>query len=104
MTTGVRMARWIMIALTLAGLIIAFLTRSPGLLGVSILMILVGSFGTVFSIAAERVSANARPDASMLPPEALAAIREKARVKASEGASTGNGESRPTAAVGGQRS
>ncbi|SFN38651.1 hypothetical protein [Dokdonella immobilis] len=97
------MARWILIGLTLAGLVTAFLTRSPGVLGVSILMILIGSFGTVFSIAAERVSANARPDASMLPPEALLAIREKAKARASEGASSSHGEARPGPAVGGQR-
>jgi hypothetical protein len=94
------MARWILIGLTLAGLMVAFLTRSPGVLGVSILMILIGSFGTVFSIAAERVSANARPDASMLPPEALVAIREKARIKAAERASATTAETRPGKAIG----
>jgi hypothetical protein len=48
-----------------------------------LLICFIGAVGTVFSIAAERVSANARPDATMLPPEALAAIRDKAR-KANE--------------------
>ena len=67
------MTRWIMIAITLLGLVIALLTRSPGLLGIALLMMLVGLCGTVFSLAAERVSANTRPDAAMLPPEALAA-------------------------------
>ncbi|HOX71794.1 hypothetical protein [Dokdonella sp.] len=76
------MTRWIMIAITLLGLVIALLTRSPGLLGIALLMMLVGLCGTVFSLAAERVSANTRPDAAMLPPEALAAIREKAKARA----------------------
>ena len=81
------MTRWIMIALTLLGLVMAILTRSPGLLGLALLMFFVGAFGLVFSMAAERVSANSRSDASMLPPEALIAIRDKARAKAIEQAS-----------------
>lgn len=84
------MTRWIMIAMALIGLIMAIFTRSPGVLGLGLLICFVGAVGTVFSIAAERVSANARPDVTMLPPEALAAIRDKARSKAIEqGASTG---------------
>ena len=80
------MTRWLMIALTLLGLVMAILTRSPGLLGIALLMIFVGLCGTVFSLAAERVSANTRPDAAMLPPEALVAIREKAKARATAGA------------------
>lgn len=76
------MTRWLMIAITLLGLFMAVLTRSPGLLGFALLMMFVGLCGTVFSLAAERVSANTRPEAAMLPPEALAAIREKAKARA----------------------
>ena len=94
------MTRWIMIGLTLLGLIIAFLTRSPSLLGLAILMMIVGSFGTVFSIAADRISSNARPDSSMLPPEALVAIREKARTRAAQGSAQGQVEKSSAAAMG----
>lgn len=72
------MARWILIATTLLGLIMALLTRSPALLGLALLMTVVGLFGTVLSLAATRISANSRPDIAMLPPEALRAIRDKA--------------------------
>jgi disulfide bond formation protein DsbB len=91
------MTRWIMISMTLIGLIMAILTRSPGILGLALLMCFVGAFGTIFSIAGERVSANARPDATMLPPEALAAIRDKARARASEQAAAANPQDRATA-------
>ena len=93
------MTRWIMISLTLIGLIMAIVTRSPGVLGLALLMCFVGAFGTVFSIAAERVSSNARPDASMLPPEALAAIRDKARARANEQASTREAQARAPASA-----
>lgn len=92
------MTRWIMISLTLIGLITAIVTRSPGVLGLALLICFVGAFGTVFSIAAERVSSNARPDASMLPPEALAAIREKARARANEQSAPGGAQAPATAA------
>lgn len=75
------MTRWIMIAMTLTGLAIAILTRNPGVLGLGLLMTVVGLFGTVLSLAADRVSANSRPDVAMLPPEALRAIRDKANAK-----------------------
>ncbi len=77
------MTRWIMIALALIGLVVAILTRSPGVLGLALLMTVVGLFGTVLSMAADRVSANSRPDVAMLPPEALHAIRDKANAKRS---------------------
>ncbi len=75
---GTDMTRWIMIAMTLIGLAVAILTHSPGVLGFALLLTVVGLFGTVFSLAADRISANSRPDAAMLPPEVLHAIRDKA--------------------------
>ena len=76
------MTRWIMIGMTLLGLIMAILTRSPALLGLGLLFVFVGLFGTVFSLAGERISSNARPDATMLTPEVLKAIRDSSKAKA----------------------
>ena len=75
------MTRWIMIAMTLIGFVVAIFTHSPGILGLALLATVVGLFGTVLSLAADRVSANSRPDVAMLPPEALLAIRDKANAK-----------------------
>lgn len=77
------MMRWIMIAMTLIGVAVAIITRSPGLLGFALLMTVIGLFGTVMSLAADRISANSRPDVAMLPPEALQSIRDKANAKRS---------------------
>lgn len=79
--------RWLMIVLSLLGLFLALTTRSPGVMGLSLVMLVVGLFGVVLSVAADRISANARPDATMLPPEALAAVRAKARERADLGKS-----------------
>ena len=54
------MTRWIMIAMTLIGFVVAIFTHSPGILGLALLATVVGLFGTVLSLAADRVSANSR--------------------------------------------
>jgi hypothetical protein len=76
------MTRWIMIALLLIGLAMAFLTHSPGVLGLGLLLATIGAFGTVMSIAAARVESRARPETAMLQPEVIAAMRERAKAQA----------------------
>ncbi len=76
------MSRWIMIAITLLGLIMAILTRSPGLLGLALVIMFVGVFGMVLSLASERISSNARSDTTMLSPEVLKAIRDRSNQSA----------------------
>jgi hypothetical protein len=88
------MTRWIMIAVTLLGVLVAIFTHSPGLLGFSLLLVFIGLFGTVLSLAADRISANSRSDVSMLPPEALQAIRDKANAKAQDRAGRAAGDAR----------
>ena len=75
------MTRLIMIALLVIGLTMAFLTHSPGVLGLGLVLAIVGAFGTVMSIAAARVAARSRPEAAMLQPDVIAAMRDRARAK-----------------------
>lgn len=74
--------RWILIAMILVGFILAFLTRSPGVLGLGLIIGFIGTFGLVFSIAGERISENSRPDTTMLQGDVLAAIRDRAKAQA----------------------
>jgi hypothetical protein len=71
------MMRWVMLALIIVGLVLTFTAKGPGLLGIGLVIGFVGLFGTVLSIAAERVSASARPDSAMATPEDLAALRTR---------------------------
>lgn len=71
------MARWITLGLTLLGFALVFSTKSPGLLGLGLLLSLVGIVGFVFALAAARVSASARPEASMVIGEDVAALRRR---------------------------
>lgn len=74
--------RWIPISMILVGFTVAFLTRSPGILGLGLVIGFIGTFGLVISIAGSRISANARPDTTMLQGDVLAAIRERANARA----------------------
>lgn len=85
------MTRWIMLGLTVLGIVLIFTTKSPGLLGLGLLFGLVGFVGFIFALAAERISANARPESSMASSEDLAALRKRAAPGAA-------GASRPTGA------
>jgi len=76
------MLRWIMLALTVVGIALTFSAKSAGLLGVGLLLGFVGLFGTVFSLAADRVSASARPESAMAAPEDLAKMRARRPIAA----------------------
>lgn len=69
--------RWLMLGFTILGFALAFIARSPGLLGLGLVLGFVGLFGMVFSMAADRVASSARPEASMLTGEDLAALRAR---------------------------
>lgn len=66
-----------MLGLTLLGFALVFSTKSPGLLGIGLLLSLVGIIGFMFALAADRVSANARSESSMAIGEEVAALRRK---------------------------
>lgn len=70
---------WILVGLSLAGMVVAFITKSPGVLALALLVTVVSMFCAIFAFAGRRIAANAQSDSAMLTPEVLAHIREKAR-------------------------
>jgi hypothetical protein len=70
---------WILVGLSLAGMVVAFITTSPGILALALLVTVVSMFCAIFAFAARRIAANAQPDSALLTPDVLAHIREKAR-------------------------
>lgn len=71
------MLRWIMLALAIVGIVLTFTAKSMGVLVLGLVLDVVGVLGVVFSLAADRVSASARPESTMLGPEDLAAMRAR---------------------------
>ena len=84
------MTRWIMIALGIAGFAIAFVTKSPGMMGLGVVLGFIGMIGAVFAIAADRVSSNTRPESAMLSTDDLAAIKARANAQAARMAAARN--------------
>ena len=71
------MARLILLILTVIGGVLVFTAKSPGLLGLGLLLSIVGFFGLVLAMAAARVSASARPETSMASVEDIASFRKR---------------------------
>jgi len=71
--------RWFWVALAVLGMVVSFITHSPGVLAVALLVTGVSLFCAVFAFAARRIEAGARSDTALLTPEVLAHVREKAK-------------------------
>lgn len=69
--------RWLLLLMTVVGFTLTFMARGPALLGIGLLLGFVGFFGFIFALAADRVSAAARPETSMLGADDLAAMRAR---------------------------
>ncbi|MCQ4165900.1 hypothetical protein [Tahibacter harae] len=68
---------WVL--LSLAGLTLAILTYSPGLMALGLGIAFIGMFCAVFAFAAARIEATSRPDSALLTPEVLAQVRARAQ-------------------------
>ncbi|HEY0178144.1 MAG TPA: hypothetical protein VGC30_00745 [Dokdonella sp.] len=71
------MVRWLMFGLLALGVAIVFVGNTPGLLAIGFVAGFVGLIGFVFALAAERVSATARPESMMVSPEELALLKKR---------------------------
>lgn len=71
------MGRWIMLAMAVVGFALCFAAKSAGILAIGLLLGVIGGFGFVLSLAADRIAANARPEASMASVEDLVALRKR---------------------------
>jgi hypothetical protein len=70
------MARWILLGMTILGFGIVFTTHNPTVLGIGLLLGIIGFFGFILALAADRIAANARPDASMASGQDIMAMRK----------------------------
>jgi hypothetical protein len=71
--------RWILLLIAFVGFSVAFAARTPGLMGVGLLLGFVGLFAALFAFAAARIAATARPDTALLSDKELAALRARKR-------------------------
>jgi len=71
--------RWIWVMTGILGFVLAWMTKSPGLLGLGLILGLVGITMAVFSIAADRIQEGSRPEAMMMTPGEINQLRERAQ-------------------------
>ncbi len=74
--------RWIFVLVALFGFAIAFSAKTPGTLGLGLVLGLICLFGAFFGFAAERVASSARPDAALLTDKDLNVLRASMRKSA----------------------
>jgi hypothetical protein len=70
------MTRWLMLGLTIIGIVVIFTTKNAGVLLLGLLFGIVGFVGFIMALAADRVSASARPESAMAAIDDLAALRK----------------------------
>jgi hypothetical protein len=90
--------RWIWLLVSMLGFGIAFSTRSPGLLGIGLVVGIVALFVTVMSMAAEKINSTARSDSAMLGDKEIAALRasmQKAKAEKEAAAASGRSSHQP---------
>lgn len=73
--------RWLLLLTGVVGFAVAFLTRSPGLLALGLLIGLAGLFGFTMAMAAARIAETAQPAANLIADAEVSATRARANLK-----------------------
>ena len=67
--------RWILFLLAIVGFVVAFMTKSPGVLGIGLAVGVLSSLGFVLALAAARISANAQPESMLIIDPEVTSLR-----------------------------
>jgi hypothetical protein len=73
--------RWIWLITGMLGFGLAWMAKTPGLLGFGVILGLVGITMAVLAIAADRIQAGSRPETMMISPNELGQLRERAQAQ-----------------------
>jgi hypothetical protein len=74
-----KVMRWILSLVALGAFTLAFSTKSPGLMGVFLVIGVAALFAAVFAFAADKIAATSRPDSALLTDKDIAALRASMR-------------------------
>ncbi|MGA9335839.1 MAG: hypothetical protein WBV39_16275 [Rudaea sp.] len=67
--------RWILLVVAILGFGLAFSAKTPGLMGIGLLVGFVALFAALFSFAAARIAATTRPDSTLLTDRDISVLR-----------------------------
>jgi hypothetical protein len=71
--------RWIMLVASMFGFGLVFAAKSPGLLGLGLLIGFTCLFISLFGFAAERIASTSRPEVAMLTDKEITALQQSVR-------------------------
>jgi hypothetical protein len=71
--------RWILLVIAMFGFGLTFSAKSPGLMGIGLLIGFVSLFAALFAFAAARIAANTQPDTALLTDKDVSALRASLR-------------------------
>jgi hypothetical protein len=69
--------RWVWITIGMLGFALAWAAKTPGWLGIGLILGFIGITMTVFAIAAMRIEERARPEAMMISADELGQLRKR---------------------------
>lgn len=71
--------RWILLVVAVFGFGLTFAAKTPGLMGIGLLVGFIGLLGALFAFAAARIAATSRPDAVLLSDKDINTLRTSLR-------------------------
>lgn len=71
--------RWILLVVAVLGFSLTFAARTPGLMGIGLLVGFIGLLSALFGFAAARIASNSRPDAALLSDKDINVLRASLR-------------------------
>ena len=80
--------RWVFLLVGMFGFAVVFSAKTPGALGLGLVVGFVGLFGALLGFAAARIASSAQPDAALLTDKDITALRASMRKPATPATSS----------------
>ena len=80
--------RWVFLLVAMFGFAVVFSAKTPGALGLGLIVGLVGLFGALLGFAAARIASSAQSEVALLTDKDINALRASIRKPATPGASS----------------
>jgi len=85
--------RWVFLLIGMFGFAVVFSAKTPGALGLGLVVGFIGLFAALLGFAAVRIASSAQPDAALLTDKDITALRASVRKPATPTASSGSSAS-----------
>ncbi|HET8940847.1 MAG TPA: hypothetical protein VFN13_02555 [Rudaea sp.] len=80
--------RWVLLVIATFGFGLGFSAKTPGVMGIGLLIGFVGLFASLLLFAAARIAANSRPDSALLTDKEISLLRASLKKNGSKPASS----------------